>query len=142
MKKLQYIKQLSKKQVSAFTLPELLVVLVIIGILVLLALPNLMPLISKAKSTEAQMQLGHIHMLQKNHFYMYSKYSDNLEEIGYEQQKLVTEGGTANYKIEVAEATATTFIVKATAVVDFDGDGIFNVWEIDQDKKLKEVKKD
>ena len=34
----------------AFSLPEMLVVLVIIGILVLIALPNLMPLISKAKA--------------------------------------------------------------------------------------------
>ncbi|WP_418409938.1 prepilin-type N-terminal cleavage/methylation domain-containing protein, partial [Alistipes sp.] len=41
------------KHLRAFSLPELLVVLVIIGILVLIALPNLMPLISRAKSTEA-----------------------------------------------------------------------------------------
>lgn len=38
---------------NAFSLPELLVVLVIIGILVLVALPNLMPLISRANATEA-----------------------------------------------------------------------------------------
>ena len=36
-----------KRKWQAFSLPELLVVLVIIGILVLIALPNLMPLISK-----------------------------------------------------------------------------------------------
>ncbi len=41
-------------RINAFSLPELLVVLVIIGILVLVALPNLMPLISRAKATEAQ----------------------------------------------------------------------------------------
>lgn len=46
-----------KRKWQAFSLPELLVVLVIIGILVLIALPNLMPLISKAKSMEAQQQL-------------------------------------------------------------------------------------
>jgi type IV pilus assembly protein PilE len=38
-------------KVKAFTLPELLIVLVIIGILVLLALPRLMPLISRTKAT-------------------------------------------------------------------------------------------
>lgn len=37
-------------RLRAFSLPELLVVLVIIGILVLIALPNLMPLISRAKA--------------------------------------------------------------------------------------------
>ena len=53
----------------AFSLPELLVVLVIIGILVLIALPNLMPLISRAKATEAQQQLTFLHSLEQSHFY-------------------------------------------------------------------------
>lgn len=46
---------------KAFSLTELLVVLVIIGILVLVAMPNLMPLISRAKATEAQQQLTFLH---------------------------------------------------------------------------------
>lgn len=41
------------KALRAFSLTELLVVLVIIGILVLVAMPNLMPLISRAKATKA-----------------------------------------------------------------------------------------
>ncbi len=47
----------------AFSLSEMLVVLVIIGILVLIALPNLMPLITRAKSMEAQQQLAFVHTL-------------------------------------------------------------------------------
>lgn len=45
------------KALRAFSLTELLVVLVIIGILVLVAMPNLMPLISKAKATEALLEI-------------------------------------------------------------------------------------
>ena len=134
--------KLKLTKVKAYTLSELLVVLVIIGILILIALPNLMPLISRAKATEAKMQLTHLQNLEKNYFYMYSKYSIDFNELGFEQEKLITEGGNANYKIEILEASMTQFKAQATAIADFDGDGAFNVWAIDQDKKLVEVTKD
>lgn len=135
-------KKYAFKKLKAFTLMELLIVLIIIGILVLLALPNLMPLISKAKSTEAQLQLEHIHTLEKSYFYLHSKYSNNLVEISFEPAKLTSQGGNANYQIEVIEATNNSFKARATAITDFDGDGVFNVWEVDQDKNIKEVTPD
>jgi len=135
---------LLNKKVKAYTLTEILVVLVIVGILVLLALPNLMPLITKAKGTEAKIQLEHLNKMEKSFFYERSKYSTDLNEVGFIQEKLSTDGkdGKANYKITVVSATNTGFLGRATAVVDFDGDGVFNVWEIDQDKNLKEVTPD
>lgn len=131
-----------KNQVRAFSLPELLVVLVIIGILVLVALPNLMPLISRAKTVEAQQQLAYLHSLEKSYFYTYSKYSASLDEIGFEQSVLVSDGGQANYVIEIVEATEHGFRATATSITDFDGDGVFNVWEIDERKELRETVKD
>ncbi len=130
------------KRLPALSLNEVLVVMIIIGILVLLALPRLMPLISKAKATEAQLQLNHLYTLQKNHFYMYSKYIDDLAELGFEQETLVSDDGNANYLIEIVESDQAIFTARATAVVDFDGDGIYNIWEINQDKKLREITKD
>lgn len=130
------------RKVKGFTLPELLVVLVIIGILLLLALPNLTPLISRTKSVEAQQQLNFLYTLQKNYFYMHSKYTNSFNDLGFEPAPLVIDGGTANYKIEIIEFTNNTFIARATAVVDFDGDGVFNIWEVDQEKRIVEIIKD
>jgi len=131
---------LLRKRVKAYTLTEILVVLVIIGILVLLALPNLLPAVNKAKKLEAKQQLAYVKTLEKDYFYEHSSYSKDLNEIGFIQEKLSTEGnGKANYRIEITNATNTTFTARATAVKDFDGDGRFNVWEIDQDGNLKEV---
>lgn len=130
------------QKVGAFNLQELLVVLVIIGILLLLALPNLMPLISKTKSLEAQTQLKHIANLEKQYFFMYSKYSVDFNTIDFEAPITVQNNGNANYTYEITEASNNTFVARATAVTDFDGDGVFNVWEINQLEQLTEVVKD
>ena len=130
------------KKLKAFTLIELLTVLMIIGVLVMIALPNLMPLVSKAKSTEAQLQLEHVYTLEKSYFYLHSKYSTDFGEISYEPAKTVAEDGNANYRLEVTQASNNAFKVVATAITDFDGDGVFNVWEVDQDKNIKEVTPD
>ena len=130
------------KKIAAFNMQELLVVLVIIGILILIALPNLMPIIAKTKALEAKNHLVHLYGLQRNHFFMYSKYSNDFNAIDFLSEKTVKNGGTANYEYQIIEATNNSFKAKAIAVTDFDGDGVFNVWEIDQNKNLKEVVKD
>lgn len=86
--------------------------------------------------------LNQVHSLEKNHFYMYSKYSMSLDEIGFEQERLATEGGNANYRIQIVEASNGAFMAQAEAVVDFDADGTMNVWQIDHNKNLTEVTKD
>ncbi len=134
---------MNSRKLKAFTLSELLVVLVIMGILVLLALPSLMPLITRTRSLEAKKGLKYVHTLQKTYYFEYSKFSDDLDALGFEQEGLVSEeAGNANYLIEMVEATPTSFLARATAVVDFDGDGEMNIWEIDQNGKLEEVQKD
>jgi type IV pilus assembly protein PilE len=130
------------RKLKAYTLNELLLVICIIGVLVGVALPLIMPVLSKARATEAELQLGHLNTLEKSYFYMHSKYSDNLNDISFEQSKLVTQGGTANYLIEIIEASNTGFKARATSVTDFDGDGILNVWEVDEEKNIKEITPD
>lgn len=128
--------------VKAFSLAEILIVLAIMGILIMLVVPNNAGVASRTKSLEAQQELKMVHNLQYAYFLQFSKYSNELNSINYVPHKTVIAGGTANYDISILEASTTNFKAKAEAVVDFNGDGKKNVWEIDQDGILKEVQVD
>jgi len=136
------MKLITTKKLPSFNLQEMLIVLAIIGILLLIALPNLMPLITKAKSVEAQTQLKAIFNAEKQYFFMYSKYSTDLSEIDFEAPKTVKDNGTANYVYEVIQSSNNEFKARATAITDFNGDGIFNVWEVDQNGNPKQITND
>ncbi|MEO9511828.1 MAG: hypothetical protein ABJN84_04265 [Flavobacteriaceae bacterium] len=136
------LKPILFKKIEAINLQETLIVLAIIGILLLLALPNLMPLISKAKSVEAQVQLKAIYNAQTTYRYMHSKYSNLLEELDFEAPRTVKENGTANYIYEVLSADNAAFKARASAITDFDGDGVLNIWEVDENGNPKQLVKD
>lgn len=138
----RYYKNFKKASVKAYSLTEILIVLCIIGILLLMVLPNQTSVIGQAKAIEAQAMLNQVYGLQKSSFYRYSKYSSSLEELGFEQELTVEEGGQAVYKIEIVEASNNSFLARATSVSDLDGDGAFNTWEIDHKKVLTEVVKE
>lgn len=127
---------------EGFSLTELLVVLVIIGILVLLALPRLMPVVTKAKTVEAKLNLKQVYMLEKSYKFEHDKYSSSLSEIGFEQDKLITDGGTARYIIKITKADLNSFRAIATAIVDFNNNGRYNVWEVTEDSIIKEITPD
>lgn len=115
-----------------------MIVIVIIGILALLALPRFMNVTTKAKATEARTMLAHVHSLQRSYRYERDVYASDLAALGFEQERLTTDGGNARYRIAIEQADAQGYVATATAVVDFDGDGTFNVWEITQDATVKE----
>lgn len=123
---------------SGFSLTELMVVLVIIGVLVLLALPKLLPIITKAKTTEAKLMLKQIYTLEESYRFEHDRYSQVLSEIGFEQERLISQGGQARYKIEIISADDQKFIAHAASKVDFNGNGIYNVWSVDETGVVKE----
>lgn len=131
------MKVLARTKLSGFTLTELLVVLAIIGILLLIALPNLMPLITKARGTEAKQNLTYIHSLEKSWYMEHSSYTSDLKELGFELEN----EGEAQYSYTIS-ASGASFKATATAITDFDNDGQINVWEIDQAKNLHEITPD
>ena len=92
-------------RLKAFTLTELLIALVIVGILVYLALPDYSQVVANAKATEAKLQLEHLYSLETTHYYERTTYTADLQELGFQQQKLVSAGGNANYQVEVVSAS-------------------------------------
>lgn len=139
---MRLVSKRKKGFVDAFSLAEILIVLAIMGILIMLVVPNQAGVASRTKSLEAQQELKMVHNLQYAYFLQFSKYSTDLQMINYLPHKLVTEGGTANYEVSIFEASPTGFKAKAESVVDFNGDGKKNIWEIDQEGVLKEVQQD
>jgi type IV pilus assembly protein PilE len=132
-----YIKK-SIRSAAGFTLTELLVVLVIIGILVGLTVPKYMNTTTRAKATEAKLMLKEVYNLQKAYYLENDAYAPTLDATGFEQEPLKTEGGKARYKIALVEVGETGWKATAKAVVDFDKDGVFNVWSIDEKDDLKQ----
>jgi type IV pilus assembly protein PilE len=130
------------KKLPAYNLQELLVVLVIIGILILIAMPNFTGVINNAKSIEAQNNLKAIESFQSSYRFMHSTYAKDLDKIDFIPPKTPAQGGNAYFVYEIVQATKNSFIAKATAIEDYDGDGVKNVWQINQDKQLVEVTKD
>ncbi|WP_046758570.1 prepilin-type N-terminal cleavage/methylation domain-containing protein [Kordia jejudonensis] len=129
-------------KIKAFNLQEILIVLAIIGILLLLALPNLLPYISKTKAIEAQIQLKSLYTAQTQYRYLYARYGTDFNEIDFEAPITSDKGGNARYTYEIIAADGNSFKARAQAIEDFDGDGIFNVWEIDEKGNPKQVIKD
>ncbi len=131
-------KTLKLRRAEGFSLPEIMVVLVIVGVLVLLALPKLLPLVTKAKTTEAKLMLKQVYSLEQSYKFEHDRYTQTLSDIGFEQSKLTTEGGQARYKVDVVSADDKAFIAQATSVVDFNNNGTFNVWMVDESGAIKE----
>ena len=127
------------KSEEGFSLTEILMVLAIIGILILLALPNFKPLVNKVKAMEAKDQLRYLKMLQNTYYLEHDRYAKELTEIGYSQVVLVTNGGEARYRIDIINADELKYEVHAVSVVDFDKDGVYNTWKVDETGKITEV---
>lgn len=94
------------------------------------------------RNSEARESLKEVYELETAYRAMFGHYTDNMHAIVYIQDTLVTEGGRANYLVSLLEVTDSTFTAAAVSVVDFDGDGQFSQWMVDETGTIKEIVED
>ena len=124
---------------EGFSLTELLIVLAIIGILIMIAVPIYQNVTTRAKTTEAKTQLAFLHTLQKVHHLEFDTYASDFNTIGFEHESMITEGGRARYLIEIESAGTSGYIATATSIIDFDNDGVFNKWQVDESGTVEQI---
>jgi type IV pilus assembly protein PilA len=151
-----------------FTLIELMIVVAIIAFLAVISVPSFMRFLSKAKRTEAYMQLSSIYAAQKAYFAEHSTYASALSgpnSLGWKpegysgggaQEKFYytygfgsgTEGqhyftgklGTSASYCSRAYANQQGFMVCAAG--DIDGDGKMDVLGVDQNNNITVLEDD
>ncbi len=129
---------------KGFTLIELMIVVVIIGILAALAIPRFMQATTKSKQSEAKQLLKQVYTMQRAYRQEFDTYACNgitadadnpntFATIGVEIQS------SARYSY-VMTAAANTFTCVATG--NLDDDATNDVWQIDQDGALTNTTND
>ena len=117
----------TRKRFHGFSLMEVMIVVVIIGILAALAYPNLEKYLKRARQTEAKTNLSAIYTAQKIYFTLHQSYAEDINELDLSLAQGL-------YKYTIQEASTSTF--KAQAEGNIDDDDALDTWTIDQDKNL------
>jgi type IV pilus assembly protein PilA len=123
---------------KGFTLIELMIVVVIIGILAALAIPRFMASTTKSKQSEAKQLLKQVYVMQRAYRQEYDTYwgngitadaanPNNFSRIGVQ---IMT---TSRYSYAIV-SDATTFTVTGTG--NLDDDGTIDTWTIDHNGNL------
>ena len=115
------------RRISGFSLIELMIVVVVIGILAAVVYPSYQQYAIKTKRTDAQAMLSSFAQSMERHFLQNSTYTSAITGSAPAAPDIFPsqspESGTAAYNLTVQAVTANSFTLRATPVGAQVGDG-------------------
>jgi len=131
------LQKFNKRNRKGFTLIELMIVVVIIGILAALAIPRFMKASAKSKTSEAQLILKQIYTMQRSYKQQFDTYGADLASIGVEVPP------NANYTYTIESADDVSFEAQADwPDPGLDDDATADTWTIDEDGTITHTSDD
>lgn len=129
----------TRRNQKGFTLIELMIVVVIIGILAALAIPRFMQATTKSKQSEAKQILKQIYTMERTYRQENGVYWAGGPGDSSTPNALTTIGvqimPTALYSYTIAATAGTSFLATATAT-GLDDDATNDVWTMDHNGNL------
>ena len=104
------------KQQKGFTLIEVLIVVVILGIIAAIAIPSYTSFMNKTRRVDAITILSELAGEQQRFLSENNRYATSSVDLGYTANPVLSEEG--HYTVSFENPTATSYILTATPVAD------------------------